>query len=75
MCRRLHQPALGGHSRGSPTSAECDFHCCSLHGGSGATVVNNNNHNNHNNHTHKTVATSPVQVRAQWALHQSSKII
>ena len=68
---RLHQP-LSQHSRGSPTSAECDFHCCSLHGGSGATVVNNNtnhnnhsNHSNHNNHTHKTVATSPVQVRHQ----------
>ena len=73
---RLHQP-LSQHSRGSPTSAECDFHCCSLHGGSGATVVNNNhsNHNNHNNHTHKTVATSPVQVRAQCALRPSSKII
>jgi len=59
---RLHQP-LSQHSRGSPTSAECDFHCCSLHGGSGAPAVNNNhNHNNHNNHTHKTVATSPVQA-------------
>ena len=44
---RLHQP-LTQHSRGSPTSAECDFHCCSLHG-----TTNNN---------HKTVATSPVQV-------------
>ena len=44
---RLHQP-LSQHSRGSPTSAECDFHCCSLHG-----TTNNN---------HKTVATSPVQV-------------
>lgn len=44
---RLHQPALGAHSRGSPTSNECDFHCCSLHAGSA---------------THKTVATSPIQA-------------
>ena len=47
---RLHQPALGAHSRGLPTSNECDFHCCSLHAGSA---------------THKTVATSPIQVRIQ----------
>ena len=45
---RLHQPALAPHSRGSPTSNECDFHCCSLHAGTA---------------THKTVATSPIQVR------------
>ena len=45
---RLHQPQLPSHSRGSPTSAECDFHCCSLHAGQS---------------THKHVATSPIQVR------------
>jgi len=44
---RLHQPALAPHSRGSPTSNECDFHCCSLHAGTA---------------THKTVATSPIQA-------------
>jgi len=43
---RLHQPAAHAH-RGSPTSNECDFHCCSLHAG---------------NSTHKTVATSPIQA-------------
>lgn len=43
---RLHQP-LASHSRGSPTSNECDFHCCSLHAGHA---------------THKTVATSPIQA-------------
>ena len=43
---RLHQPTAHAH-RGSPTSNECDFHCCSLHGQS----------------SHKTVATSPIQVR------------
>ena len=48
---RLHQPVTS-HTRGSPTSNECDFHCCSLHAG----------HANHQS-THKTVATSPVQVR------------
>lgn len=44
---RLHQPALAPHSRGSPTSNECDFHCCSLHAGTAS---------------HKTVATSPIQA-------------
>ncbi len=34
--------------RGSPTSNECDFHCCSLHAGQS---------------THKSVATSPIQVK------------
>ena len=53
---RLHQP-LAQHSRGSPTSAECDFHCCSLHG------TNNN---------HKTVATSPVQVRLDLLVQRHS---
>ena len=53
---RLHQP-LAQHSRGSPTSAECDFHCCSLHG------TNNN---------HKTVATSPVQVRQDLLVQRHS---
>ena len=47
---RLHQPALAPHSRGSPTSNECDFHCCSLHAGTA---------------THKTVATSPIQVSSR----------
>lgn len=47
---RLHQPVTA-HTRGSPTSNECDFHCCSLHAG----------HANHQS-THKTVATSPVQA-------------
>ena len=46
---RLHQPVTA-HSRGSPTSNECDFHCCSLHAGHSSQS------------THKTVATSPVQV-------------
>ena len=43
---RLHQP-VSSHSRGSPTSNECDFHCCSLHAGQS---------------THKNAATSPIQV-------------
>jgi len=48
---RLHQPVTS-HTRGSPTSNECDFHCCSLHAG----------HANHQS-THKTnAATSPVQA-------------
>ena len=47
---RLHQPVTGSHTRGSPTSNECDFHCCSLHAGHA------------NQSSHKTVATSPVQV-------------
>jgi len=46
---RLHQP-LTSHSRGSPTSNECDFHCCSLHAG---------------HSTHKNVATSPIQVSVE----------
>lgn len=50
---RLHQPVTS-HTRGSPTSNECDFHCCSLHAG----------HANHQS-THKSnAATSPVQVSA-----------
>ena len=51
---RLHQPVTS-HSRGSPTSNECDFHCCSLHAGH----VNNQS-------SHKTVATSPVQVKIDY---------
>ena len=47
---RLHQPVTQSHTRGSPTSNECDFHCCSLHAGHA------------NQSSHKTVATSPVQV-------------
>lgn len=48
---RLHQPVTS-HTRGSPTSNECDFHCCSLHAG----------HANHQS-THKSnAATSPVQA-------------
>jgi len=47
---RLHQPVTS-HSRGSPTSNECDFHCCSLHAG------HVNNHSSHKNAT-----TSPVQA-------------
>ena len=35
--------------RGSPTSNECDFHCCSLHASS----------------SHKTVATSPIGAAQQ----------
>ena len=49
---RLHQPTTN-HSRGSPTSNECDFHCCSLHAG---------------HSTHKNAATSPIQVRLQMRL-------
>ena len=49
---RLHQPVTS-HTRGSPTSNECDFHCCSLHAG----------HANHQStHKHANAATSPVQV-------------
>ena len=50
---RLHQPVTS-HSRGSPTSNECDFHCCSLHAG------HVNNHSSHKNAT-----TSPVQVTTE----------
>lgn len=43
--RSLHQPTE--HSKhGSPTSNECDFHCCTLHA---------------SHLTHKSVATSPIQ--------------
>ena len=49
---RLHQP-VSSHSRGSPTSNECDFHCCSLHAG---------------HSTHKNVATSPIQVKTNLYL-------
>merc|ERR1719278_1126601 len=42
---RLHQPALGAHSRGSPTSNECDFHCCSLH-----YYCHHHQHHHHHHH-------------------------
>ncbi len=43
--------------RGSPTSNECDFHCCSLHVGSSTATTA----------THKTVATSPITVETAAA--------
>lgn len=71
---RLHQPVTA-HSRGSPTSNECDFHCCSLHtaghGGSSShghhqgQGSSSQGHHHQPNNSHKTsaAATSPVQVR------------
>ena len=60
---RLHQPVTS-HTRGSPTSNECDFHCCSLHAG----------HANHQS-THKNIAaTSPVQVSSEHRINVIIKL-
>ena len=62
---RLHQPVTS-HSRGSPTSNECDFHCCSLHtAGHGGSSSQGQHHQQNNSHKTSAVATSPVQVRHQ----------
>ena len=44
------QPLSNHQQRGSPTSTECDFHCCSLHAGQPGQ---------------KHAATSPIQVAIQ----------
>ena len=74
---RLHQPVTS-HSRGSPTSNECDFHCCSLHAAghtSGHSTGHSTGHSssNHGTNSHKTVATSPVQVGHIATYFQSNK--
>ena len=62
LISRLSQPLasnqqpMSNHTRGSPTSTECDFHCCSLHAGAGAGAGQPG---------HKHAATSPIQVAFQ----------
>lgn len=55
--RVVHHPTQ--HSkRGSPTTNECDFHCCSLHVGPNGSSTASNTYQM----SHKTVATSPIQA-------------
>ena len=46
--------------RGSPTSNECDFHCCSLHAGQHAVSGGSGS----DRPSQQTVATSPIQTTA-----------
>ena len=46
--------------RGSPTSNECDFHCCSLHAGQHAVAGGSGS----DRPSQQTVATSPIQATA-----------
>lgn len=58
--RGLHQPTYS--KRGSPTSTECDFHCCALHsssqGANGPAVTSSTTTTTHKS---PSSATSPMQ--------------